>query len=93
MPDDSRGEVARQVILGFAAGLASAFGVVPGAIAQAAVPAALAVLHVMGGTRLEDIARLVGHSGSAVTERVYRHEIRPALVQGAEVLDRLFDVP
>jgi integrase len=42
---------------------------------------------------LEDIARLVGHSGTAITERVYRHEIRPALVQGAEVLDRLFDVP
>ncbi len=42
---------------------------------------------------LEDIARLVGHSGTAITERVYRHEIRPALVQGAEVLDRLFDGP
>jgi integrase len=40
---------------------------------------------------LEDIARLVGHSGTAVTERVYRHELRPALTQGAEVLDRLFE--
>jgi integrase len=40
---------------------------------------------------LEDIARLVGHSGTAVTERVYRHEIRPFLAQGAEVLDRLFE--
>jgi integrase len=39
---------------------------------------------------LEDIARLVGHSGTAVTERVYRHEIRPSLTQGAEVMDRLF---
>jgi integrase len=40
---------------------------------------------------LEDIARLVGHSGTAVTERVYRHEIRPALAHGAEIMDRLFE--
>ena len=39
---------------------------------------------------LEDIVRLVGHSGTAVTERVYRHEIRPSLTQGAEILDQLF---
>ena len=39
---------------------------------------------------LEDIARLVGHSGTAVTERVYRHEIRPALTEGAEIMDQLF---
>ena len=39
---------------------------------------------------LGDIARLVGHSGTAVTERVYRYEIRPSLTQGAEVMDHLF---
>lgn len=39
---------------------------------------------------LEDIARLVGHSGTAVTERVYRHEIRPSLTKGAELMDHLF---
>jgi integrase len=39
---------------------------------------------------LEDIALLVGHSGSTVTERVYRHEIRPSLTQGAEIMDQLF---
>jgi len=39
---------------------------------------------------LEDIARLVGHSGRAVTERVYRHEIRPSLAKGAELMDHLF---
>jgi integrase len=39
---------------------------------------------------LEDIARLVGHSGTAVTERVYRHEIRPSLTQGAEIMDHIF---
>ena len=27
----------------------------------------------------EDISDLVGHSGTTVTESVYRHEIRPAL--------------
>ena len=39
---------------------------------------------------LEDIARLVGHSGTAVSERIYRHEIRSPLTQGAEILDQLF---
>jgi integrase len=39
---------------------------------------------------LEDIARLVGHSGTSVTERVYRHEIRPSLTRGAEIMDHLF---
>lgn len=40
---------------------------------------------------LEEIARLVGHSGTGVTERVYRHEIRPVLAHGAEIMDALFD--
>jgi integrase len=40
---------------------------------------------------IEDIARLVGQSGTAITERVYRHEIRPSLTHGAEVMDRIFD--
>ena len=31
------------------------------------------------GVRIEDISDLVGHSGTTVTESVYRHEIRPAL--------------
>ena len=39
---------------------------------------------------LEDIARLVGHSGTAVTERVYRHELWPSLAKGAEIMDQLF---
>jgi integrase len=39
---------------------------------------------------LEDIARLVGHSGTSATERVYRHEIRPSLTQGAEIMNHLF---
>ncbi|WP_240197638.1 tyrosine-type recombinase/integrase [Nonomuraea lactucae] len=42
------------------------------------------------GVPLEDIARLVGHSGTAVTETVYRKQIRPVLLQGAEAMDRIF---
>ena len=39
---------------------------------------------------VESIALLVGHERSATTEAVYRHEIRPALTQGAEVMDKIF---
>ncbi|WP_246063425.1 tyrosine-type recombinase/integrase [Nonomuraea longispora] len=42
------------------------------------------------GVPLEDIARLVGHSGTAVTETVYRKRIRPVLLQGAAAMDDLF---
>jgi len=39
---------------------------------------------------VESIARLAGHDQTATTELIYRHEIRPALVQGAEVMDKVF---
>ena len=42
------------------------------------------------GMPIENISRLVGHSGSTVTERVYRHQIRPVLLSGAEVMDDIF---
>lgn len=43
------------------------------------------------GVPLEDISRLVGHaSGSAVTETIYRKQIRPMLLQGAEAMDDIF---
>jgi integrase len=43
------------------------------------------------GVPIEHIARLVGHTGgSDVTETVYRHQIRPVLMHGAEVMDRIF---
>src|SRR4051812_23005119 len=35
-------------------------------------------------------ARLVGHSGTTVTELVYRHQLRPVIQTGATVMDRLF---
>ena len=41
------------------------------------------------GVPIEEIARLVGHAGgSRVTEAIYRKEIRPVLMTGAEVMDR-----
>src|SRR6185369_5164924 len=43
-----------------------------------------------GGVSLEDIADLCGHSGTAVTEAVYRHELRPVLLAGAGIMDSLF---
>jgi len=39
---------------------------------------------------VESIALLAGHERTATTELVYRHEIRPALIQGAEVMDKIF---
>ena len=40
------------------------------------------------GMPIEHIARLVGHTSTAVTETVYRQQIRPVIVQGAEAMDR-----
>ncbi|GAB3917574.1 site-specific integrase [Microlunatus endophyticus] len=45
------------------------------------------------GVPLEEISRLVGHSGTAVTELVYRHQLRPVIESGATVMDQLFREP
>jgi integrase len=42
------------------------------------------------GTSVDEIARLVGHSSTAVTELVYRQQIRPVLQSGAVVMDQIF---
>ena len=42
------------------------------------------------GVPLEEISRLVGHSSTAVTELVYRKQIRPVMQEGATVMDRIF---
>ncbi|GAB7192151.1 site-specific integrase [Kineococcus sp. NUM-3379] len=42
------------------------------------------------GVPIEEIARLVGHSSTTVTELVYRHQLRPVLQSGATVMDQLF---
>jgi integrase len=41
------------------------------------------------GVRIEDISDLMGHSGTSVTESVYRHEIRPALTTGATAMNKI----
>jgi integrase len=42
------------------------------------------------GVRIEDIADLCGHAGTTVTESVYRHQLRPVLLNGAVAMDRIF---
>ncbi|OZM83616.1 tyrosine recombinase XerC [Pseudonocardia sp. MH-G8] len=42
------------------------------------------------GIRIEDISRLVGHSATGVTERVYRHQLHAVLDEGATAMDDIF---
>ena len=42
------------------------------------------------GVRIEDISRLVGHSATGLTERVYRHQLDAVLDEGASVMDDIF---
>ncbi|GGX50027.1 hypothetical protein GCM10010321_78800 [Streptomyces chartreusis] len=42
------------------------------------------------GVTLGEISRLVGHSGTAVTEELYRKQIRPVIQTGAVVMDGIF---
>ena len=43
------------------------------------------------GISTEEISRLVGHRSTRTTEVVYRHELRPVLRTGAEVMDTIFN--
>jgi integrase len=42
------------------------------------------------GVSIEDIADLCGHAGTSVTEKIYRHQLRPVLLIGAIAMDRIF---
>lgn len=42
------------------------------------------------GVPVEEIARLAGHSSSRTTEVVYRRELRPVILTGAEAMDKIF---
>ncbi|MGS2644386.1 tyrosine-type recombinase/integrase [Streptosporangium sp. LJ11] len=44
------------------------------------------------GMALENISRLVGHKGTVVTEKVYRKQLRPVLLDGAEAMDMIFPI-
>lgn len=39
---------------------------------------------------IETIADLVGHAGTAVTEKVYRHQLKPVITKGAETMNTIF---
>jgi len=42
------------------------------------------------GVPIERISLLVGHSDSTTTETIYRKQIRPVIVHGADVMDVIF---
>lgn len=42
------------------------------------------------GVPLETIADLVGHASTAVTEEVYRHQLKPVITRGAETMNTIF---
>ncbi|WP_233509733.1 site-specific integrase [Actinomadura craniellae] len=42
------------------------------------------------GVPIETIADLVGHAGTAVTEKIYRHQLKPVITQGAETMNTVF---
>ncbi|WP_344952784.1 hypothetical protein [Actinomadura miaoliensis] len=42
---------------------------------------------------LESIADLCGHSSTAVTEEVYRHQLKPVITKGAETINAVFGTP
>jgi site-specific recombinase XerD len=42
------------------------------------------------GVSLEIIADLVGHASTAVTEEVYRHQLKPVITRGAQTMNTLF---
>ena len=39
---------------------------------------------------IETIADLVGHKGTSVTERVYRHQLKPVITKGATTMNAIF---
>jgi hypothetical protein len=43
-----------------------------------------------GSISLELIADLVGHANTTTTATVYRHQLRPVMTKGAELLDGAF---
>ena len=43
------------------------------------------------GVPIETIADLVGHASTAVTEEVYRHQLKPVITRGAETMNTIFN--
>jgi integrase len=43
------------------------------------------------GVPIETIADLCGHASTAVTEEVYRHQLKPVITKGAETMNTIFN--
>ncbi|MFL6053294.1 MAG: tyrosine recombinase XerC [Actinoallomurus sp.] len=43
------------------------------------------------GVPIENIADLCGHSSTAITEEVYRHQLKPVITKGAETMNTIFN--
>jgi integrase len=56
--------------------------------ARATAQLRLAALH--ADVPIEYISRLVGHSSTTTTETIYLKQIRPVILHGADVMDRIF---
>jgi hypothetical protein len=48
------------------------------------------VTMLIGNVALRDLTRLAGHASSRTTETIYRHELRPVITTGADVMDKIF---
>ena len=48
-------------------------------------------IKLRGEVTIEEIAHLVGHGSTSVTERVCRKELRPVITRGARAINELFD--
>ena len=64
-----------------------------GCLGTAGAEAHVRLGHVGVGRSVEEIARLAGHSNSRTTEVIYRHELRPVITTGADVMDKIFGRP
>ncbi len=42
------------------------------------------------GVPIETSANLVAHASTAVTEEVYRHQLKPVISKGAETMNAIF---
>ncbi|WP_432535288.1 site-specific integrase [Kineococcus arenarius] len=74
----------------FRAAIAAAEGVDPAEWTPRELRHSFVSLLSDSGVPLEEISRLVGHSSTAVTELVYRKQIRPVVQSGAIIMDRIF---
>lgn len=77
-------------------GFRSALGAVPSVVPSEWTPRELrhsfVSLMSAGGAAVEEIAHVVGHSDTSTTERIYRHELRPVIQNGATFMNQFAPV-